>query len=56
MENTKSYNNRKKHKEPLQETKIEKESNEIRGEAGILDELLCRVKVKSRKLKKIKKK
>ena len=37
-------------------TKIEKEIDEIRGEVAILDELLCGVKVKSRKLNKMKKK
>ena len=52
---SKNYNNRRNHKQPLWKTKIEKEINEIRGEAVILDELLRRVKVKSRKLNKKKK-
>ena len=43
-------------KQPLWKTKIEKEIDEIRGEVAILDELLCGVKVKSRKLNKMKKK
>ena len=46
----KNYNNRRKHKQPLWKTKIEKEINEIRGKVAISDELLRRVKVKSRKL------
>ena len=52
---SKNYNNRRNHKQPLWKTKIEKEINEIRGEVAILDELLRRVKVKSRKLNKKKK-
>ena len=46
----KTYNNRRKHKQPLWKTKIEKEINEIRGKVAISDELLRRAKVKSRKL------
>ena len=37
-------------------SKIEEEINEIRGEVAILDVLLRRVKVKSRKINKVKKK
>ena len=43
----KNYRSRRKPKQPLQKTKIEKETNEIRGEITILDELLLCVKVKS---------
>ena len=52
----KNYKSRRKPKQPLQKTKIEKETNEIRGEVAILDELVCRVKVKSRNYNEIKKK
>ena len=52
----KNYSNRRKHKQPVWKTKIEKEINEITGEVAILDELLRRIKVKSRKLNKMKKK
>ena len=52
----KNYNNRRKHKQPLWKTKIEKEINEIRREVAILDGLLRGVKVKSKKLNKMKKK
>ena len=51
-----NYNNRRKHKQPLWKTKVEKEINKIREAVAILDELLRRVKVKSRKLNKMKKK
>ena len=46
----KNYNNRRKRKQPLWKTKIEKEINKIRGEIAILDQLLRPVKVKLKKL------
>ena len=50
----KNYNNRRKYKQPLWKTKIEKEINEISGEVTILDGR--DVKVKSIKLNKVKRK
>ena len=46
----KTYNNRRKHKQPLWKTKIEKEINEISRKLNISDKLLRCIKVKLRKL------